>query len=442
MRRLLALVLAIGAVGAAVVLSGAANPEDQGGATYNVILDNAFGLTEGGDFRLGGVRVGAIQTIGLTQEFPLKAVATVKAERAGLVSLRKDATCDVRQQSLIGEYFIDCQPGTATAKLPNDGIVPVEQTSSTIPIDLMNAILRRPYRERFRLIIAELGTALAGRPEELSNVLRRAHPGLRETSKTLKLLGNQNEIIKEFITDSDTVVERLEARKTEVSRWVTETGRTAEISASRKQDIERNFRKLPPFLERLQTYMVQLGRFTDELTPTLRDLRTAAPDLEEFFAELGPFSEASRPAFRALGPLSDDGRAAIEESKEEVQAIRQFARELPRLTTPARQFLQTLDDRKRSVEADPEAADTAPNDDKTSDADGKGYTGFESFFNYVYYQTLATNGFTDLGHYLRITLIVNNCTPYAVDPDDALIEDCNQFTGPNQPGVTTSDPTE
>ena len=43
--------------------------------------------------------------------------------------------------------------------------------------------MRRPYRERFRLIITELGTGLAGRPDDLQEVLRRAHPGLRETSQ-------------------------------------------------------------------------------------------------------------------------------------------------------------------------------------------------------------------------------------------------------------------
>ena len=98
-------------------------------------------------------------------------------------------------------------------KIENNGTIPLEQTTSTIPQDLVNNILRTPYRERLRLIIAELGTGLAGRPEDLQEVLKRAHPGLRETSKTLEILGNQNKIIEDFITDSDTVVAQLERRK-------------------------------------------------------------------------------------------------------------------------------------------------------------------------------------------------------------------------------------
>ena len=67
-------------------------------------------------------------------------------------------------------------------RIPDGGRVPVAQTSSTIPLDLVNNIVRRPYADRLRIIIGELGAGLAGRPDDLSEVLRRAHPGLRETN--------------------------------------------------------------------------------------------------------------------------------------------------------------------------------------------------------------------------------------------------------------------
>ncbi len=55
--------------------------------------------------------------------------------------------------------------------------MPVTQTQSTIPQDLLQDVMRRPYRERLRLIINELGTGLAGRPQDLNEVIRRADPG-------------------------------------------------------------------------------------------------------------------------------------------------------------------------------------------------------------------------------------------------------------------------
>src|SRR5207247_273723 len=112
-----------------------------------------------------------------------------------------------------------------------------------IPLDLINDILRRPYRERFRLLLSELGAGLAGRPQDLSEVLRRAHPGLRETNDVLGILGRQNRTIKGFIADADNIVTRLEERKADVARFVAEAGRTAEISASRRQQLRRSIER-------------------------------------------------------------------------------------------------------------------------------------------------------------------------------------------------------
>ena len=165
----------------------------------------------------------------------------------------------------------------------------------------MNNVLRRPYRERLRLIIAELGTGLAGRPADLAEVLKRAHPGLQETRKVLQILGNQSKIIQDFIKNSDTVVAQLDQRKADVARWITETGRTSAISATRRNAIAAGFHLLPTFLAELKPTMQRLGELADQQTPLLADLERAAPSLTEFFTRLGPFSGRGRPSLDAAG---------------------------------------------------------------------------------------------------------------------------------------------
>ena len=195
MRRAGAIVAVVAACVLVALGIGARN-DDDGARTYEIVLDNAFGLTQGGDFKIAGVRAGETTSFRVVgQERPL-AVVEAKVTEPGFADLREDARCEIRPQSLIGEYYVDCQPGRAGRKLRAGGTVPVEQTSSTIPTDVVNNIMRRPYRERFRLILTELGTGLAGRPDDLQEVLRRAHPGLRETSSTLQILGDQNAVIK------------------------------------------------------------------------------------------------------------------------------------------------------------------------------------------------------------------------------------------------------
>src|SRR4051794_10425052 len=226
------------AVGAAVMTGASGDNSSSGaGKTYKIQFDNAFGLTNGGDLKIGGVRAGKTSSFDLKKISSGRYVAVVNAQitASGISGFHKDASCEIRPQSLIGEYFVDCQPGSSSQALPDGGTVPVKQTVSTVPPDLMQNVMRRPYRERFRLILAELGTGLAGRPGDLSQVLHRAVPGLRETSKTLQILGRQNEVIKNFITNSDTVVKELEAKKKDVAAWVHEAGHTAAVSATRQQ---------------------------------------------------------------------------------------------------------------------------------------------------------------------------------------------------------------
>ena len=298
------------AVGVAVMTGASGDTASASGKSYKIQFDNAFGLTTGGDLKVGGVRAGKTSGFDLKKIANGRYVAEVTGEvtQSGVGAFHKDASCEIRPQSLIGEYYVDCQPGSSSQMLPNGGVVPVKQTVSTVPPDLMQNVMRRPYRERFRLILAELGTGLAGRPDDLSQVLHRAAPGLRETSKVLRILGRQNEVIKNFITNSDIVVKELEAKKKDVAAWVKSAGHTAAVSATRQQALRAQWQQFPRFLRELQPTMSQLGALADEQTPLLRQVRQTTPQLKEFFAELGPFSEASRPSIRSLAAASKIGR--------------------------------------------------------------------------------------------------------------------------------------
>jgi len=443
-KRVAAIVLLLALVCGAALTLGAKDEEDSGGKTYELLFDNAFGLTEGGDFKVAGVRAGQTKTFKVTK-VDGRPLALVEAEvtEPGLADLRKDARCEIRPQSLIGEYFVDCQPGAYDERLPDGGRLPVEQTSSTIAIDLVNDVMRRPYQERLRLIVGELGAGLAGRPDDLSQVLRRAHPAVRETSETLEILGRQTDTIEKFIGDAHTVVGALEDRKEDVSRFVREAGETAEISASRRQQLGESFRRLPAFLTELEPYMGRLGDLTEAQTPVLRDLQSASGELDTFLTRLRPFTAEGLPAFNALGEASVVGRRAVRKTGEEVRELRRLAQDAPGFAKPLRQLLETIDDRKRGVEPDSRAAASGPPaGDKThTTSGGAGFTGMEAIWNFFYWQTLSTNALDDVGHVLRLTALVTQCSTYQVKPDEATIEKCNQFLGPTQPGVTTPDPT-
>jgi virulence factor Mce-like protein len=424
------------AVAAVFVLTGGGAKQPTG-VTYRAVFDNAFGLTVGSNVTVSAVKAGEITSFKLLKTFPPKSVVSLKITQPGFAVFHKDAVCRIRQQSLIGEYYVDCQPGTAPGLMPHGGTIPVQQTSSTIPLDLIQDVLRLPYRERLRIIINELGTGLAGRPQELSEVLQRADPGLRETVQTLDILANQRQVIKTFISESNTVLRELARRRSDVARWVVAARRTSEISAGSRDALAAGFHRLPTFLSELRPTMAQLQATADRQIPLLRALQGGAPALDQFLTQLGPFAQHSRPALRSLGRASVTGRRALLSSGRDVAELRRLAASSPGAAKPLRQFLQTLDTRSRSPEPDPRAAPLAPPPpDPTADAKGKGFTGFEDFWNYIYLQTLGINDFDQLGHSLRVGLLQqNDCAPYSVNPTKAIAAECGAYLGPSQPGI-------
>lgn len=421
----------VGAVAAAVVLTGAT--EESKGKTYWIEFDNAFGLVEDGDFRIGAVRAGVVKSFKLTETDPYKVAVEVEANEPGFDALKADAECRIRNQSLIGEYYVDCQLGTSDKPLPGN-TVRVENTQSAIPPDLIANVMRRPYRERFRLILSELGVGLAGRPEELNEVIKRAHPALREVTETLEILERQNRTIRDFIKDADTVSAAVEPKKRQLSRWAQEAMETSEIQASRADRLQAQWNKLPRFLGELRPTLAQLDATASEQIPFLRRIRAAAPDFHRLLVALEGFSNASRGSTRALGELAVIGRKALIESSEEIAELRELSEDAPRLAKPLRQFLQAIDNRKRSVDDDPLHASLAPPaPDKTAARKDEGFTGMEALANYLYWQSLGINGFDQVSHFLRIVIFQNDCSGYQNNPTPALIEQCSTGVGPYQP---------
>ena len=130
------------------------------------------------------------------------------------------------------------------------------------------------------------------------------------------------------------------------------------------------------------------------------------------------------------------GRRAVLKTDEEVHELRLLAKDAPGFAKPLRQLLQTIDDRSRGVEPDRRAAASGPPaGDKTHTTSSRaGFTGMEAIWNFFYWQTLSTNALDDVGHVLRLTALVNECSPYEVKPDEAHIETLQPVPRPDAAG--------
>ena len=430
MRRLLAILAVTGAAGAGLLFTGA---HGGGGEArrYVIELDNAFGMVLGGDVRIAGVNAGHITDVELDKR-SLKALIEVEIDEEGFGSLRADTRCETRPQSPLGEYFLNCEPGTSRSEIEPGGRVPVERTTSTIPPDLVQNIMRRPYAERFRLVINEFGAGLAGRPEDLNEAIRRGVPALRQTSRVLAVLAEHNQVIRALVRDADRVIGKLAANRSDVGRFVQEAEDTSSASAERADDIATNFSKLPQFVRELRPTMAALGEAAVEQRPVLVDLSAVAGDFERFLDNSAEFAEVARPSIRALGDAAPVGREAVRAARPNVLELRDFATQTPDLGPNLRITLEDFADPANAVERDPRSPG------------GRGYSGLEAVLRYVFSQSLTLNGFDQFGHMVRAAAHVDECAAYMdgerAKADPAIAERCNAWLGPNQPGINQPDP--
>jgi phospholipid/cholesterol/gamma-HCH transport system substrate-binding protein len=356
------------------------------------IFDNASTLVAGEDVKIAGAPVGVISDMDVTRD--KKAAVTLRIDDEGFVPFKRDASCVIRLQGLIGERFVECEPGSASSPRlaqieDGDGkgerLLPVENTSSPVDLDLLNSIMRLPYRQRFAILISELGTGLAGRGEQLNEVIHRANPALRETDEVLAILAGQNRALARLAKNSDRALAPLSRERERFGHWIVAANETGEASAERRVDIARGIDRLPAFLSELRLLMVDLESVTDQGTPLLADLGAAAPDLGRLIRAQGTLADASRDAFPSLGDALERGRPALIEARPLVRDLARLGKELA----------------PTSVDLDALTASL----EKTG--------AIERLNDFLYYLALSTNGFDSLGHYLRAGLVTNTCTEYA-----------------------------
>jgi ABC-type transporter Mla subunit MlaD len=405
-KRLVAIVVLVAAVGVVAVLGTGAGGGggDGGGYRVRAIFQNAFSVIPGEDVKVAGVKVGSIDALDVTADH--KAAVVLKIDDAGFQDFRSDAVCTIRPQSLIGEKFVECTPtqpreqGAAPAPAlkkidsgPGEGqyLLPVTQTRRPVDLDLVNNIMRRPYRERLSIILNELGVGLGANGQDLRQAIRNANPALEETDKVLAILAEQNRVLADLATNGDQVLQPLARDRQRIANFIDKANTTAQASAQRRTDIESTIQKLPDFLRELRPTMQRLGGLADEMTPVLTDLGQAAPSISRFVEQLGPFSEAGIPAVKSLGDASDVGKTALLQSKPIVTDLRSFAGQAKPLTKDLSELLTSF----------------------------QSTGGVERLMDFLFYSAAAVNGYDSFGHYLRAILVVNTCSSYVIENDPA-----------------------
>ena len=413
MRRAIPILVGLVAIGLLFTLPSASG-DDEGTYRVRAIFDNGSFLVPDEEVRIAGARVGLIESVDVTGDDepvhadgspePGKAVIVLRIENDGFKDFRADASCLIRPQSLIGERFVDCDPtqprapgSPAPPELetieegePGAGqhFLPVENNGKSVDLDLINNIYRAPYRDRFRIILNELGAGLAGRGDDLGAVIDRANPALRQTDRVLKILADQNDQLASLASDGDQVLAPLAENRTSITGFLTNARIAGEATAERSVDLEAQIQKLPETLRQIRLTMIDLKGFADQGTPLMRDVGDVAPSLNRATQKLAPLARAGVPALRTLGTAAEAAG--------------------PKLVAADPVVVQTRDLTKKTTPTSKDLSDLLTTFAKTQ--------GFQYLMDFIYYSVANTNGYDQYGHFQRAQGIRSNCTEFEITP--------------------------
>ena len=321
------LAVAGGALIALVAGTGASGGES-GRARVDAVFDNAAFVVPGQQVKIAGAEVGEVRDVRLAPGN--RALIAMEVDRR-FAPFRADADCTVQPQSLIGEKFVQCTPGTPRARpLPERGgvqTVPLRNTHSPVDLDLVLSISDLPTRQRAALLLDALGAGVAGRSRELNAVLRRANPALQATDRALRVLDANRSDLRAVISESERVVGALARDRTNVGRFLDAGADVTTTIARRRDALERTIDELPDFLDEARPTFRTFTRLADVGTPAARELRAAARPAEQLLREIPRFSADARPALASLSTTSRRSTPEVRAARPLVAQLRTFARE-------------------------------------------------------------------------------------------------------------------
>jgi phospholipid/cholesterol/gamma-HCH transport system substrate-binding protein len=391
------------------------------------IFDNGSFVVDGEDVRVAGANVGTVESVDVTgtdeiasdeggpHPVPGKAVVVMKITDPGFKDFRADASCIIRPQSLIGEKYIDCTPTQPRAPgtpappplqqiedgEPGEGqyLLPLENNGKTVDLDLIQNIQRLPYRDRFRLILNDLGASLAGRGEDLGEVIDRANPALRQTNRVLNILAQQNQQLASLASNGDRVLEPLARNRTHITGFFRGAAISGRATAERSADLQESLRKFPETLRQVRSTMTKLKDFSDQGVPLFTALNEGGRGLSKATVNLPNFARLSIPALQTLGDAAESAGPKLAASDGLLTDLSATASSSVPIGQNFSAFLDTFT--------------------KTG--------GFQHLMDFIYNSVGATNGIDAFGHFLRSNLQLTSCVEVA----STIQSGCEAFFRPS-----------
>jgi phospholipid/cholesterol/gamma-HCH transport system substrate-binding protein len=292
-RALAAIVVLLAVIAVAILLF-----RGDGGYRVTAEFVNAGQLVKGNEVKAGGVTVGSVKDIDVSQDGA--AEVTLAITDSDYEPLRQGTRVLIKQASLSGiaNRYVDLQLGPANGdEIDDGGVIGTDQI-----FDLFDERTRTGLQDFFK------GSAamLQGHGEELRRGVHYLNPALSTGSRLFQELTRDDALLERFLVDSGSLVNALADRRQDLTGVVGNLNATFGALGRQQDALAESVERLPPFMRRANTTFV--------------NLRSALDDVD-------PLVDASKPAVKRLGPFLDEARLFVRDGE---PTIRDLSRTITR----------------------------------------------------------------------------------------------------------------
>lgn len=290
-----------------------------GGVRYEVRLDHAAGLVANNAVKIAGVEVGRIESIGVDHD-----VAVLGLRIDEQIVLHDDATAIVRAKSLLGEKYLQLQPGQRESPVLEPGGVIVDVRTHFEVDQVLNALepllggedsigaRLGPLAERLAALVDDATGKDGGEPIITRAQIDQLVDDLTVTSATVRRIATDNE------QDLRSIVQG--------TRQLVDDPRIPQVLA-RAQSISGTLdERLPALLDRTEQALTELERLAaivdddraKKLGTIIDDTAVSVANLRKISSELKGLGKGVESLVEDLGTLARRALAL------DAETIRQF----------------------------------------------------------------------------------------------------------------------
>ena len=274
--------------------------------TYDLkaVVPSGSNLVEGNEVRVGGFRVGVVDTI-----TPTTVVIHGKSQSVAVLSMKLDKTIQplssdtkvlIRARSALGLKYVELTPGTSRSKLQAGDKIALKNSQLPVEFDDLLNTFDLKTRENARLATTGYGDAFAGRGMSINEAIQGLNPFFTYLTPVMKNLSNPNTALNKFFKNIGAAsaevapVARTQAvlfgEMADTFKAITQCPsclqQTIEKSPPTEDASIRSFRVQQPFL-------ADFADLSNRLRPTAQLLPSALPKLNSALAVGTPVVRSS-----------------------------------------------------------------------------------------------------------------------------------------------------